>query len=157
MRPGGRANAPGDIHESASLLEHLYRAKLATLEASSNDADLLSVARSALDNAVIAAELGAGRALYLEEAVREAIGYSSSQIAADAPGYPRLTDSSAGLTPRELDVLRLVADGLTNQEIADMLCISLRTVTSHITHVLTKLALTSRTAAVSHAIRHGLI
>jgi DNA-binding NarL/FixJ family response regulator len=61
-----------------------------------------------------------------------------------------------GLTPRELEVLRLMADGLTNQEIADTLFLSRRTVTSHATAILGKLGLTSRTAAVSYAIRHEL-
>lgn len=61
-----------------------------------------------------------------------------------------------GLTPRELEVLRLMADGLSNQEISDMLYISVRTATSHATNILTKLNLRSRTAAVAFAIRSGL-
>jgi NarL family two-component system response regulator LiaR len=53
-------------------------------------------------------------------------------------------------------VLKLIADGLTNQEIADALFVSHRTVASHASSILGKLDLTSRTAAVSYAIRHGL-
>lgn len=63
---------------------------------------------------------------------------------------------TGGLSPRELEVLRLIADGLTDQAIADALFISRRTVSGHVIHILTKLNLTSRTAAVAYAIRHGL-
>ncbi|MBA3275159.1 MAG: hypothetical protein H0T72_05140, partial [Chloroflexia bacterium] len=61
-----------------------------------------------------------------------------------------------GLSPRELDVLRLMANGLSNQQIADELFVSRRTVTSHVTSILGKLGLSSRTAAVSYAIRGGI-
>lgn len=60
------------------------------------------------------------------------------------------------LSPRELEVLRLLADGLSNQEIADAMFISLRTAATHVTHILAKLDLNSRTSAVAYAIRHGL-
>jgi len=61
------------------------------------------------------------------------------------------------LSTREVEVLTLMADGLSNAEIADKLFLSLRTVTSHITHVLGKLNLNSRTAAVAFAIRKGIV
>ena len=60
------------------------------------------------------------------------------------------------LTRRELEVLKLLADGHTNQEIADALFLSQRTVANHIDHILTKLDVRSRTAAVAYAIRNGL-
>jgi non-specific serine/threonine protein kinase len=60
------------------------------------------------------------------------------------------------LSPREREVLRLIAAGLTNQQIADHLAISRRTVTTHATNILASLGLDSRTAAVAYAIRHGL-
>ena len=64
--------------------------------------------------------------------------------------------SVAGLTAREIEVLRLVADGRSNPEIAAMLFISPRTVSTHITNILTKLDLDSRSAAAAYAARHGL-
>jgi DNA-binding CsgD family transcriptional regulator/type II secretory pathway predicted ATPase ExeA len=63
----------------------------------------------------------------------------------------------AGLTARELEVLRLVADGRTDREIADQLFISPRTVTTHISRILTKLDVGSRTAAAAFALREGII
>jgi DNA-binding NarL/FixJ family response regulator len=61
------------------------------------------------------------------------------------------------LSPREREVLRLVADGRTNQEIARRLSISAHTVAHHVTSILGKLGAESRTAATAWAIRHGLI
>lgn len=60
------------------------------------------------------------------------------------------------LTPRETQVLRLVAMGLSNQEIADALEISIETVKEHVQNLLRKLALGDRTQAAVWAIRHGI-
>ena len=60
------------------------------------------------------------------------------------------------LTEREHDILRHVARGLSNQEIADTLTISERTVRTHISHILDKLDLENRTQAALYALRHGL-
>jgi DNA-binding NarL/FixJ family response regulator len=60
------------------------------------------------------------------------------------------------LTPRENQVLRLVAMGLSNQEIADSLEISIETVKEHVQNLLRKLALGDRTQAAVWALRHGL-
>jgi NarL family two-component system response regulator LiaR len=60
------------------------------------------------------------------------------------------------LTPREVEVLKLVARGLTNQEIADTLVISERTVGNHIGNILNKLHLANRTQAALYALREGL-
>ena len=60
------------------------------------------------------------------------------------------------MTPRELEVLRLLSDGLTNRQIAERLVVSEHTVHRHVSSVLRKLALPSRTAAAAYAIRAGL-
>jgi len=62
-----------------------------------------------------------------------------------------------GLTERELDVLRLLAHGRNNQEIADALVVSLPTVRSHVNHILSKLRLENRSQAILYALRHGVI
>ncbi len=62
-----------------------------------------------------------------------------------------------GLTEREREVLTLIADGLSNQEVADRLVISVKTVERHRANILAKLGLHSRTELVKYAIRKGLI
>lgn len=62
-----------------------------------------------------------------------------------------------GLTPRELEVLRLVAAGMTNQAIAAQLVISERTVARHVSNIFGKLRLSSRSAATAFAYEHGLV
>ena len=66
-------------------------------------------------------------------------------------------DALDGLTDREQEVLKLIADGLTNQEIADKLTISVKTVERHRANIMAKLNLHSRTELVKYAIRKGLI
>jgi DNA-binding NarL/FixJ family response regulator len=61
------------------------------------------------------------------------------------------------LTPRELEVLKLVAEGHTNQEIADLLVLSIKTVQAHRANVMEKLGLSDITQLVRFALRHGLI
>ena len=59
------------------------------------------------------------------------------------------------LTDREMDVLKLVAQGMTNQEIADVLVISEGTVRTHVSNILSKLHLANRTQAALYALREG--
>lgn len=61
------------------------------------------------------------------------------------------------LTPRELDVLKLVAIGATNQEIADQFSLSLHTIKSHVRHILNKLHAVNRRHAARLAAGHGLL
>lgn len=121
-----------------------------------DDGDLTATVRSALGDAAFAGAFGAGQTLTLDEAVTEAIAFTPSSTDSGARATPKKSRIPGGLTPRELEVLRLMADGLTNQDIADMLFLSRRTVTSHATAILGKLGFSSRTAAVAYAIRHGL-
>ena len=65
--------------------------------------------------------------------------------------------SRVQVTPRELATLRLLADGISNKEIASSLKISERTVKSHLGHLFEKLGVTSRTEAVKVATRRGLV
>ena len=68
-----------------------------------------------------------------------------------APAYPD------GLSVREVEVLRLVAAGKSNREIAETLFISLNTVATHVRNILTKTGSTNRTEAAAYAMRHGLM
>jgi len=77
-----------------------------------------------------------------------------SEEVVSSAGEVRTLDTA--LTARELDIVRLIAKGRTNQEIADELFISLRTAQTHVSNVLTKLQLNSRAAVAAFAVRQGL-
>jgi DNA-binding NarL/FixJ family response regulator len=69
---------------------------------------------------------------------------------------PRPSETPAGLTPREVEVLRLVAAGLTDAQVAERLVLSVRTVHSHMRSIYRKLGVSSRSAATGYALREGL-
>lgn len=78
--------------------------------------------------------------------------------AADMPApAPRAAANPAGLTPRELEVLRLLATGKSNPQIAAALIISLNTVERHVNHILAKTGAANRVEASRFAHRHGLV
>jgi ATP/maltotriose-dependent transcriptional regulator MalT len=79
--------------------------------------------------------------------------HASPTAAADGDADGALGD----LTPRELDVLRLVARGMSDAEVAEELVLSPHTVHRHVANVRTKLGLPSRAAAVAYAMREGLL
>lgn len=69
----------------------------------------------------------------------------------------RAKGSAGALTPREREVLQLLAEGLANKHIAALLGISIKTVETHRAHVMAKLGVHSVTELVRHAIRHGIV
>jgi DNA-binding NarL/FixJ family response regulator len=80
---------------------------------------------------------------------------STSPVPSDASGQPR--EELRALSPRELEVLKLVAEGHTNQEIADQLVLSIKTVQAHRANVMEKLGLDNLAQLVRFAIRYGLL
>ena len=99
----------------------------------------------------MAALLQYGQTMPLADGIHEALALSPSAPIANDRQQP-----SHGLTARELEVLRLIAAGMSNQQIADALFLSRGTVKIHVTHILAKLGLPSRTAATDWAHRQGL-
>jgi len=79
------------------------------------------------------------------------VGLSTAPHAPQAPTYPD------GLTAREVEVLRLLAQGLTSAQIAEQLVIGLVTVNSHVRSIYSKLGVTSRAAATRYALEHHLL
>jgi two-component system, NarL family, response regulator LiaR len=76
--------------------------------------------------------------------------------AGEAPAHKTLEGPAADLTERELEVIRLVAQGRSNREIAEDFVISEKTVKTHVSHILAKLGLSDRTQLAVFAIKHGL-
>jgi DNA-binding NarL/FixJ family response regulator len=93
-----------------------------------------------------------GAALLDPDVTRQLVGRFAARI---RPSRSDPTD--APLTPRELEVLRLIANGLSNGEIAATLFISQETVKTFVSRILAKLDLRDRVQAVVYAYRHGLV
>jgi predicted ATPase/DNA-binding CsgD family transcriptional regulator len=107
-----------------------------------------SAARQALGEAAFGRAFEAGAALTLEEA--RALGEREAAEGERAA-------ASSGLTLAELRVLRLVADGLTNGQVAGELVVSERTVHAHLRTIYRKLGVGSRAAATRYAVEHGMV
>ncbi|MGA6164615.1 response regulator [Amycolatopsis magusensis] len=96
--------------------------------------------------------VAAGAALLAPEVTRQLVGRYASRIRPADGDAPEIS-----LTPRELEVLRLVADGRSNSEIAATLVLSPETVKTFVSRILAKLGLRDRVQAVVYAFRHGLV
>lgn len=112
-------------------------------------------AKAELGDAAFEAAQQAGYTLTTEQALAEARGWVDRTIAAAPSTQSNTAAPPHGLSSRELEVLRLLADGKSNQEIADALSISVSTVKTHVSSILTKLDLPSRTAAAAYSLREG--
>jgi DNA-binding NarL/FixJ family response regulator len=75
----------------------------------------------------------------------------------EAPVALPATSPAGPLTQREIEVVKLVASGITNREIAKKLNISEKTVARHLNNIFNKLDLSSRAAATAYAYQHGLL
>jgi predicted ATPase/DNA-binding CsgD family transcriptional regulator len=97
----------------------------------------------------------------LDEALAAAQSLAEASASRPAPATspaPRSARSyPAGLTPREVEVLQLVAEGLTDADVAERLVLSRRTVHAHLSSVYSKLAVGNRSAATRFAVEHGLV
>ena len=78
-------------------------------------------------------------------------------LAAAGHRVPRRREGPAGLTPREVEVLRLLAQGLSNKEIALRLVISPKTAGNHVEHIYSKIDASTRAGAGLFAMQHGLL
>jgi NarL family two-component system response regulator LiaR len=76
---------------------------------------------------------------------------------AGVSGKPRERKSLDLLTEREMEVLKMVTKGLSNKDIAEGLCLSVRTVQGHLANIFNKLRVSSRTEAVVHALKEGWV
>jgi DNA-binding CsgD family transcriptional regulator len=158
----GLAAVAGEIDEYRSVVR-LLGAVAALLTKSNHVLDsidqatydrCMASARSYLDPVAFDQAWTEGQALPLEQTIVEAIAMAAkteSTITNGQPSYP------AGLTPREVEVLRLVAQGLTNFKVAAQLVISPRTVNTHLGSIYRKLNTSSRAVAARFALEHGLV
>jgi DNA-binding CsgD family transcriptional regulator len=106
---------------------------------------------------VLGDDEGASLELEAARSVFERLGAAPDLALIKSLLTPAGEDQPGGLTTRQLMVLRLIATGKTNKEIAGELFVSERTIDRHVSNILAKLALPSRAAATAYAYENGLI
>jgi RNA polymerase sigma factor (sigma-70 family) len=140
------------------IVEESPHVKVLVLSASGEEADVLEAVKVGASGYL----LKSATATEVAEAVtrvRAGEPVFSPSLAALVLGEFRRMSSAAtepGLTPRETEVLKLVAKGYTYREIADRLVISVKTVQNHVQNILTKLQLSRRYELMRYAIQRGL-
>jgi DNA-binding NarL/FixJ family response regulator len=114
----------------------------------------LATARALLGEKTFAAAWEEGRTMTLEQALASQEIWTTTQQSPTLSPRPSYPD---GLTAREVEVLRLVAQGMTDAQVADQLVLSPRTVQGHLRSIFNKLGVTSRSAATRYAVEHKLV
>lgn len=143
---------------AASLRERLGIALGAPLRPEHDSA--VEIVRARLSRGAHAVAVAAGHAMPPEEAAAlglRVLGTDAATIPTRTPPAAVEIIRDAKLTPREREILRLLAEGMTDREIAELLVISRRTATGHVASILGKLDVRSRAAAAAWAVRRGLV
>jgi DNA-binding NarL/FixJ family response regulator len=114
----------------------------------------LASARAQLGEKTFAAAWEEGRTMTLEQALASQGPVTAMQQSTSLSPRPAYPD---GLTAREVEVLRLVALGMTDAQVANQLVLSPRTVQGHLRSIYNKLNVNSRSAATRYAVEHKLV
>lgn len=114
-------------------------------------------ARARLGDAAFEAAWATGRALRRDELLLEIEPVLTNAARLTTEPAVESASTSPGLTAREREVLRLLADGRSNREVAEALFISHATARTHVTNIFVKLGVETRAAAVGYAFQHGLL
>jgi DNA-binding CsgD family transcriptional regulator len=120
-------------------------------------AQVLVELQSSLDPPAFMTAWEAGRSLSADEAVVAARQVIADSLAPSTTGTVNASRSRVGLTPRELDVLRLLVEGRSDREIAEALYIGARTVQTHVANLFAKLGVNARAEAAAVAVRRGIV
>jgi ATP/maltotriose-dependent transcriptional regulator MalT len=146
--------AEGNAHEALAALRQacgVWQELEAPYETARTRVLIGLACRALGDEDTAALELGTATGVF------EQLGALPDLARVESLTRPPETAETHGLTPRELEVLRLVAAGKTNREIATALVVSEHTVARHVQNIFTKLRVSSRTAATAFAFEHQLV
>jgi predicted ATPase/DNA-binding CsgD family transcriptional regulator len=152
----GQAECAARWHGTAGALRERLGAAVPPWEREAYERDLAAV-RKRLSEEAFAEAWKAGAALPLETAVAETLADAASDSPASAARAVPDPAAAAGLTAREVEVLRLVAQGQTNNAIADALFIAPSTVKTHVASLLAKLDADNRAHLAIIAVQRGLL
>ena len=157
---GAARHAAGCAHAAAGELEQAREAFEDAVQLLGRAQLPFEAARARVALAQILRDLGredaAQRELELARQRFAALGAATEEQRAVTMQADRPVRERAVLSARELEVLRLVAEGLSNKEIAARLTLSEHTIHRHVANILVKLRLSSRAAAAAYAAKHGL-
>ena len=158
------------IEATAKIKEEAPSTRIIMLTSHDNDRDIFAALAAGADgyclkevsgtNLVMAIRAVAEGVAWLDPGVASRVLRMCATVSAHGGAEGASTKSTPGVSPlsqRELDVLRLVVEGLSNQEIADRLILSVETVKTHMRHIMEKLAVSDRTQAAVKAMREGLL
>ncbi len=153
----------GGHDATREIVQHRPSTRVVALTVLSEDADVAAALEAGacgflakdtpVEDVVVAVQAAAQGAAWLSPRAAEVV---LSRLRARDPQIDRGDVSIDELSARELDVLRLIAQGMENAEIADALHISPRTAKNHVSSILAKLGLPSRVQAAIYAVRRGL-
>ena len=142
-RPRAKALVLSAMSEQRYLAEAIEAGAAGVMHKSASMSDLVEAVR----------RLAAGEQLLSQQEVIEALRF----IGRERESNREAQLASARLTPREREVLKALAEGSSDKEIAQQLHVGVGTVHSHVTNILSKLEVSSRLQALVFAVRHGLV
>jgi two-component system response regulator NreC len=153
----------GALEPIRTITRRLERCRVLVLTAAANEEEVVRILQSGAAGCVL--KDGDARELAMAvQAVSQGGSYLSPTISQRVIGdYIRLVKrreargTADALSPREREVLQLIAEGKGNQEIASRLCLSVKTVEAHKAHIMRKLGLRNRTELIKYALRQGII
>lgn len=153
----------GALEPVRTITRRLEHCRVLVLTAAANEEEVVRILQSGAAGCVL--KDGDARELAMAvQAVSQGGSYLSPAISQRVIGdYIRLVKrreargAADALSPREREVLQLIAEGKGNQEIANRLCLSVKTVEAHKAHIMRKLGLRNRTELIKYALRQGII
>jgi ATP/maltotriose-dependent transcriptional regulator MalT len=150
----GELTGAAQLWGAAETLREASGVSLPLVDRASHE-QAVAMARAQLSEQAFAAAWVKGRAMTPEQASMVPYQTSSSEPVPEVL-HPPSSTAPNDLTAREMEVLRLLARGLTNAQIAEALVVSLLTVKAHLRSIYSKLDVTSRSAATRYALEHHL-
>jgi DNA-binding CsgD family transcriptional regulator len=142
---------------AAEVLRETIGAPLSPVEHAYSESAILDAHRQ-LGERAFAAAWAEGRRMTPDQALQAQLPKTVLPPSSSTTVAERMTISyPAGLTTRQVEVLRLVAQGMTNEQVAEQLVISPRTVDTHLTSIYSKIGVSSRSAATRYALEHHLV
>ena len=148
----------GLLSLTGEIVLHRSQTALASALLEEGYEQAITAARDNLGVKTVAAVWAEGRSMTPDEALAaRGTAIATTRVQEGPHPFKETISYPAGLTAREVEVLRLVASGLTDAQVAEQLVISPRTVSTHLTSIYGKIGVSSRSAATRYAIEHHLV